>query len=138
MQCPEHPLDVICLAKRYVTNVELNQAPFVVLYHSMLMKLPTVFELRAPNPPKHPDEWLTIAKLWLDLHLNDPGVQGAVRYLLALSRGEVAHGCLAPLPWHEERSVPDELLQFIAGAYKPVVLSSMLPAAVCRVTVRGR
>lgn len=132
-----HPLDTICLLKRWASDTELCQAPVLVLpYGRATQCLPGSLPsgLQQHNPPKFAAEWLQLAA-YLVKHMGTQSAAKTARYLVALATGRIATGTPCPLPVHE-KGRPELLVALNAAMTAPAGLRALVPAAVFRAVIR--
>ena len=132
---PRHPLDVVCLVKRNLTDSALSQQPMVFWPWSRNMQAAVPRALRQPKPPRYVTEWLELAQALLSIRPGDRGVQRAAAYLLELAQGQRGLGDPPGLPWHEGASVD---LNLLPESSVPIVLAELWPAARLKVVVQRR
>ena len=128
---PPHPLDVIAVTKRWVTDAVPCQDPTLVLPYSRLNSLPPVstIPLRPPNPVPADlaSKWLTLAGIMLQRF--GPIAQRSADYLHKLSQNQLSRGPLPTLHWHNTARQPAALEEAIANMGSPVIVQEMWPAA---------
>ena len=131
-----HPLDVVVVVKRWVTDPAPSQDPVLVLPHGRLSQLPgpVPVSLRPPKAPKYPLQWLGLAQELIRIYPADESMRRAAKYLLDLSSGTRGQGALPALPWHSAAQGDPELVAMAQAMFTPIALQQLWPAA--RLTVR--
>ena len=131
-----HPLDVVVVVKRWVTDPAPSQDPVLVLPHGRLSQLPgpVPVSLRPPKAPKYPLQWLGLAQELIRIYPADESMRRAAKYLLDLSSGTRGQGALPALPWHSAARGDPELVAMAQAMFTPIALKQLWPAA--RLTVR--
>ena len=134
-----HPDDVVCVTKRYCSDVEASQAPVLILPQSFLGRLPTRLPVhQRPDKITAADRrgtWLELAMVLLRQRpLEEAKLARAVRYLQRAGTGQgTPAGALEALPWHEAAKHAD-LLQ---GNESLATFALLLPVAAFKVNLRA-
>lgn len=132
-----HPLDVVCICKRWAADQAPCQSPNLVIPYQRIDRLRDLpCAVRPRNPPKHPLRWLELASSLLNIIGSDSAGRTS-RYLIDLALGRVGLGeAPQPMPLHSQGR-PEADLRVLAALNAPVLAVQLLPAAQFRVRIRG-
>jgi len=137
-----HPLDVICCCKRYVSDAECCHVPVLVLPFARPQSM-TAFlhtELRPHNASSYSLQmhWVTLAEYLLEANPENEGFVKSAKYLLDLCDGvHLETNDLPSLPFHAAPPRGD-LLSLQSLDTPPAAVRYLMPVATFKCHIKAR